>query len=103
MPLETVTGTKASDIPPGALELIEINGARITVANVDGTYYAFDDSCTHEHCSLAEGDLEGTKVICMCHGAEFDVTTGEVLAPPAKLPLKVYPVRVSDDVLHIEV
>ena len=48
MPLETVTGTKASDIPRGALELIEINGARITVANVDGTYYAFDDTCTHE-------------------------------------------------------
>jgi 3-phenylpropionate/trans-cinnamate dioxygenase ferredoxin subunit len=103
MRVETVTGTKASDIRRGTLALIEINGTRITVANVDGTYYAFDDTCTHEQCSLAEGDLEGTKVICMCHGAEFDVKTGNVLAPPAKLPLKVYPVRVSDDVLHIEV
>src|SRR5690349_1336622 len=92
MPAETATGTKPGDIPPGALALVEINGTRIAVANVDGTYYAFDDACTHEHCSLAEGDLEGTKVICMCHGAEFDVTTGAVLAPPAKLPLKVYPV-----------
>jgi nitrite reductase/ring-hydroxylating ferredoxin subunit len=103
MAAETMTGMKASDIPRGALALIEINGTRITVANVDGTYYAFDDTCTHEHCSLAEGDLEGTKVICMCHGAEFDVTTGHVLAPPAKLPLKVYPVRVTDGILHIEV
>jgi nitrite reductase/ring-hydroxylating ferredoxin subunit len=103
MAAETVTGTKASDIPAGALALIEINGSRIAVANVDGTYYAFDDTCTHEQCSLAEGDLEGTKVICMCHGAEFDVTTGQVLAPPATRPLKVYPVRVADDVLHIEV
>jgi len=103
MARETVTGTKASDVPRGALALIEVNGTRIAVANVDGTYYAFDDACTHEQCSLAAGDLEGTKIICMCHGAEFDVTTGQVLAPPAKLPLKVYPVRVSDDVLHIEV
>ena len=103
MPAETVIGTKASEIPRGALALIEVNGTRITVANVDGTYYAFDDTCTHEQCSLAEGNLEGTKVICMCHGAEFDVRTGAVLAPPAKLPLKVYPVRVADDALHIDV
>ena len=103
MPSETVTSTKASDIPPGELALVDISGTRIAVANCDGTYYAFDDTCTHEQCSLAEGDLDGTKVICMCHGAEFDVTTGQVLAPPAKHPLKVYPVRVSNDVLHIEV
>ena len=103
MPREAVPGTKASDIPRGALALIEIDGTRIAVANVDGSYYAFDDACTHEHCSLAEGDLEGTTVICMCHGAEFDVRTGHVLAPPAKLPLKVYPVRVTDGLLHIEV
>jgi nitrite reductase/ring-hydroxylating ferredoxin subunit len=103
MAAETVTGTKASDIPRGALALIEINGTRITVANVDGTYYAFDDACTHEQCSLSDGDLEGTKVVCMCHGAEFDVTTGQVLAPPAQRPLKVYPVHVAGDVLRIEV
>lgn len=103
MPAQAVTGKKATDIPRGALALVEIDGARITVANVDGRYFAFDDTCTHEQCSLAEGELEGSKVICMCHGAEFDVTTGQVLAPPAKHPLKVYPVRVTDDVLHIEV
>ena len=99
-----VTGAaKASDIPRGALALVEIHGTRVAVANVDGTYYAFDDACTHEQCSLAEGDLEGTKVICMCHGAEFDVRTGAVLAPPATVPLKTYAVRFADDTLHIEV
>lgn len=103
MPIETATSTKASSIRPGELALIEVAGARIAVANVDGAFYAFDDTCTHEQCSLAEGDLEGSKVICACHGAEFDVRTGEVLAPPATEPLRVYPVRVSDDALHIEV
>jgi nitrite reductase/ring-hydroxylating ferredoxin subunit len=99
-----VTGAaKASEIPRGALALVEVQGTRVAVANVDGTYYAFDDACTHEQCSLAEGDLEGTKVICMCHGAEFDVRTGAVLAPPATVPLKTYPVRLTDDTLHIDV
>jgi 3-phenylpropionate/trans-cinnamate dioxygenase ferredoxin subunit len=103
MPAEIATSTKASTIRPGALALIEIAGRRIAVANVDGVFYAFDDTCTHEQCSLAEGDLEGTKVICACHGAEFDLRTGAVLAPPAKEPLRTYPVRVADDVLQIEV
>jgi nitrite reductase/ring-hydroxylating ferredoxin subunit len=97
------SAAKASDIPRGALALVEVQGTRVAVANVDGTYYAFDDACTHEQCSLAEGDLEGTKVICMCHGAEFDVRTGAVLAPPATVPLKTYPVRVADDTLHFDV
>ena len=103
MPSETATSTKPSSISPGTLALVEIAGTRIAVANVDGVFYAFDDTCTHEQCSLAEGDIEGTKVICACHGAEFDVRTGEVLAPPAKAPLRVYPVRVADDALQIEV
>ena len=97
------TNTKASAIVPGTLGLVEIAGTRIAVANVDGVFYAFGDACTHEQCSLTEGELEGAKVICACHGAEFDVRTGEVLAPPAKVPLKVYPVRVVGDVLQIEV
>ena len=103
MPSETATSTKPSSISPGTLALVEIAGTRIAVANIDGVFYAFDDTCTHEQCSLAEGDIEGTKVICACHGAEFDVRTGAVLAPPAKAPLRVYPVRVADDALQIEV
>ena len=102
MPSETATSPQASAIAPGMIALTEISGTRITVANVDGVFYAFDDACTHEHCSLSEGNLEGTKVICACHGAEFDVRTGEVLAPPAKVPLRVYRVRVADDALQIE-
>jgi nucleotide-binding universal stress UspA family protein len=58
----------------------DVRGTKIAVAKVGGTYYAFDDRCTHQQCSLAEGDLAGTTVTCMCHGAEFDVRTGEVLA-----------------------
>ena len=81
-----------------------MRGTRIAVANVGGTYYTFGDECTHEQCSLAEyGELAGTTRTCTCHGSEFDVRTGEVLAPPATVPVKVYPVRVAGDALEIEV
>jgi nitrite reductase/ring-hydroxylating ferredoxin subunit len=99
---EFVTTIKTSEIPVGGVTAIDVRGARIAVANVGGTYYAFDDTCTHEQCSLAEGDLVGTTVTCMCHGSEFDVQTGQVLAPPATLPVRVYRTRVEGDALQIE-
>ena len=104
MATESVTTVPVSDIPVGGLKTVDVHGTRIAIANVDGTYYAFDEDCTHEQCSLVEyGELSGTTVTCVCHGSEFDVRTGSVLAPPARLPLKVYPIRVEGDVLRIEV
>jgi nitrite reductase/ring-hydroxylating ferredoxin subunit len=104
MATEFVTATKTSEIPAGSVTAIDVRGIRIAVANVDGTYYAFDDECTHEQCSLAEyGELAGTTLTCTCHGSEFDVRTGKVLAPPATVPIKVYPIRVERDALQIEV
>ena len=103
MPAAFVTTIKTNQIPDGGLVAVDVQGTRIAVTNVAGTYYAFDDTCTHEQCSLADGDVSGTTVTCMCHGAEFDVRTGKVLAPPATLPVKVYRTRVDGDALQIEV
>ena len=98
-----VPAIKVADVPANGMVAVDVNGARIAVANVQGEFFAFDDECTHEQCSLAEGDLAGTTVTCMCHGAEFDVRSGAVLAPPAVVPVKVYRTRVEGDALHIEV
>jgi 3-phenylpropionate/trans-cinnamate dioxygenase ferredoxin subunit len=103
MATETVTTIKASEIPEGGLEAVDVRGARIAIANIGGTYYAFDDACTHRQCSLTEvGELEGMTLTCTCHGSRFDVRTGSVLAPPARVPVKVYSVRVQGDALQIE-
>ena len=105
MATEFVTAAiKTSEILAGAIVAVNVRGTQIAVANVGGTYYAFDDACTHEQCSLTEmGELTGTTVTCTCHGSEFDVQTGKVLAPPATVPVKVYPIRVEGDALQIEV
>lgn len=101
---EFVTTIRTDEIKPGGMTAIDVRGTTIAVANVDGVYYAFDDTCTHEQCSLAEGEmLTGAKVTCFCHGSEFDVRSGEVLAPPAIEPVKVYRTRIAGDALQIEV
>jgi nitrite reductase/ring-hydroxylating ferredoxin subunit len=100
---EFVTIGKVSDVPGGGLAAFEVAGRRVAVANVAGTYYAFDNTCTHLHCALAEGDLDGTTVTCPCHGSQFDVTTGQVVNPPALEPVASYPLRVERNEIQVEV
>ena len=104
MSTRSVTLGKTADIKPGELAAFEVEGVPMAVANVDGRFFAFDDTCTHEQCSLAaEGTLEGTVVTCGCHGAQFDVTNGAVLAPPAFEPVKTYSVHIEQGDLVVEV
>ena len=104
MSTRSVTVARAADIKPGELAAFDVDGVRIAIANANGRFFAIDDTCTHEQCSLAEeGTLDGTVVTCGCHGAQFDVTTGHVLAPPAPEPVKAYPLRVEQGAVVIEV
>ena len=104
MSTRAVTVARTADIKPGELAAFDVEGIRIAVANADGRFFAIDDMCTHEQCSLSEeGTLEGTVVTCACHGAQFDVTTGQVLAPPAVEPVKTYPLRIEQGAVVIEV
>ena len=52
---------------------------------------------------LSEGELDGTDLWCPFHGASFDITTGDVLSPPAYENLTCFPVRVTGDAVEIEV
>ena len=68
---------ETGDIPVGEGKSIEVDGKRIAVFNVDGTFYAIDDDCAHQGGPLGEGELDGTVVTCPWHAWMYDVTTGE--------------------------
>lgn len=91
----------ASSVGTGQLKAFEVAGTTVSVANVGGRLYAFDDTCTHLGCSLADGELEGTTVTCPCHGSQFGVTSGSVLRGPAQRPVRSHAVEVRSDGLFI--
>jgi nitrite reductase/ring-hydroxylating ferredoxin subunit len=99
---QLTTVTAVDELGERELAAFPVTGKRIAIAKVDDAFYAFGDICTHQGCSLAEGELDGTTVTCPCHGSEFDVTTGEVLRGPAREPVRSYPVRVEDGLLRVE-
>jgi len=97
-----VKAAAASDVGPRQGKLVELQGKKIALFNVDGTYFAIDDTCTHRGGPLSEGELEGTEVTCPWHGAVFDVRTGDVQGGPAPAKVASYPVRVAGADVEIE-
>jgi 3-phenylpropionate/trans-cinnamate dioxygenase ferredoxin subunit len=97
---EFVRVATRDEIPPGAMKTVDVGGVQVLVCNVGGEFHAVHDECTHECFPLSEGTLEGHALICMLHGARFDVRSGEVLALPAYEPLRTYDVQVNgEDIL----
>ena len=79
----------------GFLRRVEVEGAAVCLGRTADGWVAFQDTCTHEECSLADGELEGNVIVCPCHASEFDLRTGDVLCPPALDPLPIYEARVE--------
>lgn len=98
----TIELIKADALAPGSMTCVDVGGQRVLVANVDGVFYATDDTCTHEEASLSSGSLKGELVKCPLHGSRFSVRTGEPMEDPAEEALRCYPVTVEDGVVLVE-
>jgi len=87
----------------GEVRETRVQGVYVALIRSGGEWFALDDECTHEECPLSDGELRGHTIICNCHGSEFDVRTGEVLAGPATESVRTYPIRVVDGQLEVQV
>ena len=100
---ELVKVATLSEIPPGTCLHVEVAEREVAVFNVEGTIYAIGGTCTHKGGPLGEGDLDGTVVTCPWHGAQFDVTTGQVVGPPAAQNEPAYEVVVEGEDISVDV
>lgn len=100
---EFVKVARTDEIAPGHARPIDVKGKQIALFNVNGEFFALDNTCTHEGGPLAEGEISGHEVICPWHGAMFDIQTGEVLGPPAYDDVTRYNVRVTGADIEVEV
>ena len=73
---------KKSEIPIGKMKKVASQGKEILIANVNGSFYAIGNICTHAGGDLSKGTLEDNIVTCPKHKSKFDVTTGKVVSPP---------------------
>ena len=98
-------------IPPGTAKMVKVENKPIAIYNLNGNFYATDDTCPHEGGHLSSGMIEGENVTCPWHGATFRIISGKTLEPPAgeKMGPPVdkgvacYPVRIVGEELEIEI
>ena len=98
---ESVKIAQVGDIPEGRGQVVEVQGRTIALFNVNGEFFAIQNTCPHRGAPLGEGALEGTVVTCPWHGWQFDVTTGASPVNPAARQ-DTYPVTVAGDDLRVE-
>jgi nitrite reductase/ring-hydroxylating ferredoxin subunit len=93
----------ADDVDFGGAIRVETDDLVLAVFNIDGIFYVTDDQCTHGPGSLSEGYISGHVVECDFHNGEFDIRTGEVVAPPCMIPVKTYQVILENNDVMIVV
>lgn len=93
----------SNDVETGTLKAVYAEGTSLVLANVDGDIYALEDRCSHQDYPLSDGEIDGTRLQCLYHGAEFDVCSGKALALPAIKPVRTFPVEVRDGDVYVQI
>lgn len=100
--VDFVSVATVDELKPGERMVVELGRHWVAIFNVEGTYYAIEDVCTHDDGPLAEGELNGCIIACPRHGATFDIRTGKVLSAPAMVDVKSYEVHIQGSDIQIK-
>lgn len=97
-----VEAARVSDVAPGQVKVVEIEGEDVALCNVDGQIYAIADVCTHDDGPLGEGCLRGDEIECPRHGARFNVRSGQALSLPAVVPVPTFKVKIVQEHIFVD-
>jgi len=94
---ETVI-TTINDLAVGqSLEFTSSAGiSAILFRSSEDKVYALSRICTHEGCSV-DFDMNQNRLICPCHGANYEATDGSVISGPTTQALAKIKVAIKDD------
>jgi len=99
--MDFVTVAKVSDVKEGEGKVVEANGKTIALFNVDGKFYAIDNTCKHKGGPLGEGVCDGNIVTCPWHGWKYDVTTGVSPVNP-QVKMDTFEVQVEGEEVKVK-
>lgn len=89
-------------IPLGTIHEVQLEQRTIALANVNGRFYAIDNTCLHRAGPLGQGSLSGTVVSCPWHGWTYEVTTGRVTFNP-EMGVHTFPVEERGDEIWVDI
>lgn len=93
---------KVAAVAAGTIKGFLVGDKKVAIANANGKFYAFEDRCSHAGAKLSNGLLPGNMVMCIAHGAQFDLETGKPLTMVAHDPIKAFPAKAEGDDILVE-
>jgi nitrite reductase (NADH) small subunit len=98
-----VRAARKDEVPKGTIREFQVDGrATVAIANVDGKFYAINNTCLHRGGPLGLGELSGKVVTCPWHNWQYDVTTGKLVANPT-IGVTCYQVEVRGEDIWLDV
>jgi Rieske Fe-S protein len=89
--------TTVNDLAAGqSLEFTSVAGiSAILFRSSEDKVYALSRICTHEGCSV-DFDMNQNRLICPCHGANYEASDGSVISGPTTKSLAKIKVAIQD-------
>ena len=109
-------GPSTMQVITSTMQVVDLDGREIVVANQDGSFFAFSGRCTcvshfasHSGSEagsfghLSEGKLEDGTVACPLHSTVFDLRTGTPISGFGEIPLNTYEVQQQNGELRVSI
>ena len=96
-----VVAVNSDDVKPGEIRGTKVGDLDIAIYNIEGTFYATGNICTHAIAFLSDGFLDGDVVECPLHAGVFEVKTGKAVCAPVTEDIKTYPTRIVDNAVQV--
>ena len=98
-----VRACAAAEVDPESALPVDVDDRELAIVHSGGDFYAIADECSHASIPLSEGDVGDGEIECYLHGSRFSLKTGEPLGLPATEPVAVYPCKVVDGEVLVDV
>ncbi len=100
-----VAVAQTDELVPGEMKRFVVSDRALVLANIDGSFHAFEDRCLHWGVKLSNGCLEGNAVRCRAHGWKHDVVRGVIVAsePPGDegRPVRTFKVKIREKTVFV--
>jgi 3-phenylpropionate/trans-cinnamate dioxygenase ferredoxin component len=96
-----VAVARVDELPLGARKLIQLGDVSVLLCHTAARIFAVRNQCSHAREPLDCGQIRYGWISCPVHGARFDLASGEALNPPATLPIEVFEVRLTGDMIEV--
>ena len=94
--------TEIENIPVREGRSVKVDRDEIAVFNLGDRFAAIENRCPHSGGPLCDGIVSGATVICPLHGWKVCLDTGDILKPQGPVRVEVYPVRIEDGVIEVD-